>query len=317
MLKKRGFIEFSWIFALIVGVAILFLAFYFIGAKFTEKKVVSSTQVEHSLDIILNPFSSFGGLGATSAKVIELKKAEKINFFCDSSTSLGYDSISVTTDLAYGSEKKVYDKYIFAENFTEGKSFQIISKPFSMPWRVADLIYFIPKDKTYCFVKFPNIDDEFGEKNASMNISNFRFVDSPYQCDQDKEGEVVSVCNGMSGCNITVYGGEGKITKSSGPPIYFVDDALMYAAIFSDSEIYNCNLRRLAKRIQNQADVFTAKSLEMGKRCPVSFNLGSLKQAAGDLSNANGIIVKDKLIQLKGSAEIIKSQNMGVSCHLF
>ncbi len=314
MLKKKGMIEFSWIFALIVGAVILFLAFYFIGTKFTEKEVLSSVQTEQSLDIIFNPFSSFGSLGATSSKVIELKKPEKFNFSCNSN-NLGYNGILVSTEVSV-KPRLVYDKYLFTENFSQGKNFQIISKPFSMPWRVADLIYFFSKDDFYCFVGFSDAEEEFGDSGTGLNISNFQF-ESPCP----SPSVVICNCNGCnqqkSGCNITVDFLDNVVIKSSGRS-FFVDDATMYAAILSDPYIYNCNLKRLAKRIVYQTEVYMGKSSAVSSRCSVGFNLGSLKYDAEGLYSArNPGKTRDNLANLKSSADILKNQNMWAECKLF
>lgn len=323
MKGKKGMIEFSWIFALVVGIVILFLAFYFIGSKFTERNVVAQYQTENSLDILFNPFSSFGGLGATSSKSVELPREEAIDFSCGLDSGLGYDSVSVKTGALFGPEKKIYDKYLYSENFSDGKNYQIISKPFSMPWRVADLIYFIPKNKIYCFVSFGDIEKEFGEgeDETGMNISNFRFVDNPNKC-KDDENQVITVCK-VDGCNITVDSQYNQVKKRSSNIVsYYVGDALMYAAIFSDPVIYNCNLKRLAKRIGYQVDVYNAKAIEIGKRCSDTFSVSSLGASAdalydaklpGDIKNA----LFASQTSLADSAEQIKSINAQSRCHLF
>ena len=315
MLKKKGMIEFSWMFALIIGAVILFLAFYFIGTKFTEKKVLSSIETEQSLDIIFNPFSSFGSLGATSSKVIELNKPEKLNFSCDFN-NLGYNGILASTE-SVNKPRLVYDKYLFTENSSSGKDFQIISKPFSMPWRVADLIYFIPKDTFYCFVGFNDAEDEFGSGGTGLNISNFQFEVDKTKCPELS----VKICKiPIPGCDVTVDYGSGivgTVIKSSGRS-YFVDDATMYAAIFSDPYIYNCNLKRLAKRIDYQTGVYMGKASAISSRCSTSFNLGLLKEKAGDLYNArNPGEFKTNLEYLKNSADNLKNQNMGADCRLY
>lgn len=307
MLKKRGVIEFSWIFALIVGAIILFLAFYFIGTKFTEKNILKSIQTEQSLDIIFNPFSSFGSLGATSSKVILLRNSEKINFSCDSN-GLGFNSILVSTE-AVLKPRLVYDKYIFTENFSQGKDFQIISKPFSMPWRVADFIYFIPRNINYCFIGFNDIKDEFGDSGTGLNISNFQFKDSRNQCNEPS----IKVCR--SGCDINVN--NRVVTKTSGTT-YYVDDATMYAAIFSDPTIYNCNLKRLGKRIEYQTKVYDEKVASILSRCSDTFGLSSLRTIAGALySERSSGAIGDRLIALKASSDIINDQNRRAQCKLF
>lgn len=91
----------------------------------------------------------------------------------------------------------------------------------------------------------------------------------------------------------------------------------MYAAIFSNLSIYNCNLKRLAKRIEYQAEVYTAKSLALAGRCQTSFNLGGLKALAWNLASAEPRDIGTKLGLLRDSAGLINSQNYIALCHLY
>jgi hypothetical protein len=309
MLRKKGFIEFGWIFALIVGAIILFLAFYFIGTKLMEQKTATGLITENTLDILLNPFSYFGGLGASATKEISLQKKEIINISCEYDGGFGYDTIKESSVVK---PKPVYDKYIFSENL-EGKNFQVISKPLTMPWRIADLIYVVPKNKEYCFVNLQEIEDEFGSQgsqNTGMNISNFKFVSSKGEC---STGSII-VCSG-SGCdsnNINIVS-DGYVLKQ-GQKFYFSGKALMYAAIFSSYENYNCNLKRLAKRAQFEAEIYRNKVFSLNLRdCNVMFSLDQINPATEQILQNN---FQGGLIAWKDAADIIDNQNGGV-CKLY
>ncbi|MCX6741850.1 MAG: hypothetical protein NTX24_01580 [Candidatus Pacearchaeota archaeon] len=336
---SRGQAEFSWIFALIVGALILFFAFYFIGSKLLEGNLTKSLMTEHSLDILFNPFSYFGSLGATSAKTMDLSTVEKINFSCKTEEVFGYDSITVWTKEAT-QPRKVYDKYLFSDRFIESKNFQIISKSFNMPWRVADLVYFFPRNIKYCFIG-PNFDDtrkEFGsdesdEHDTGMNISNFYFPESINLCPPD--GEVVNICgeNGASNskCDIIVYSGNDNYVlkkNDSGvlKKLYYSDDAQMYAAIFSDPEVYYCNMQRLTKRLQYQIEIYNAKmqSLNQGQNCGMYIPLDGLDISAKTLfDNIEGSKqniwnpIKGAFSDIKSKADVVKYQNDMSACKLF
>jgi hypothetical protein len=334
--NSRGQAEFGWIFALIVGALILFFAFYFIGSKLLEGNLTKSLMTEHSLDILFNPFSYFGSLGATSAKTMDLSTVEKINFSCKTEEVFGYDSITVWTK-EVTQPRKVYDKYIFSNKFIESKNFQIISKSFNMPWRVADMVYFFPRNIKYCFIG-PNFDDtkkEFGsdesdEHDTGMNISNFYFGDSFY-CSQD--GNVVNVCWNTNDpkCNVSVYSGNDNYVlkkNDSGVPkkLYYSDDAQKYAAIFSDPEIYYCNLQRLTKRLQFQIEIYNAKRMSLNEKqqCGISVVLDGLDTSAKTLFDSiegskqnSWDPIKGAFSDIKSKADAVRYQNDMSSCKLF
>ncbi len=320
MSNKKGAIEFGWIFALIVGAIILFFAFYFIGTKLGEQKTVGKLGTESQLDILWSPFASFGSLAETSSKEFALKSIEKINFSCSYDTEFGYSGISVVTNVkTYSRPKQIYDKYIFSEKALEGKNFQVISKPFEMPWRVADLIYFIQKNKKYCFEDFPDnrVEEEFGGEGNGMNISNFNFSG----CKNNKD--FIQVCD-SGNCDIKVSLITNSVAKkdSNGrtKTVYFSGDALMYAAIFSDPDIYDCNVRRLAKRIKNEAEIYSGKAMALAsKGCDVSFSSAQL-EAGAEIIVINGVNRSDSaMASLSSAAASLQSQNpySSLGCRVF
>ena len=155
LVSDKGFIQFAWIFALIVGAVILFLAFYFVGTQLLQGRYERSTIEARSLDILLEPFSYFGSLGATTFNTIQLRDNTQIEFSCSTEPDLGDNTITITQKKS-GLPKEVYDKYIFSQKLVgvgKSKTLRVMSKPFEMPWRVADLIYLWSAEQEYCFVK--------------------------------------------------------------------------------------------------------------------------------------------------------------------
>ncbi len=294
----------------------LFFAFYFIGTKMTESKMGQGLVTENTLDILLNPFSSFGGLGATSSKEITLAKRERINLSCNSDSGFGYDSILSATNSVRMVPKKVYDKYIFSENSIYSKNLQVISKPFNMPWRTADMIYLFSRDRDYCFVgmRGSRIEEEFGPSNTGMNISSFKFVDDEMWC--DKLLDDITVC--YSGCDININFEYSKVVKGS-KEFPFIDDASMYAAIFSSYEMYECNMKRVAQRIKNEVEVYRNKARALGARgCTAVFNLESLDQATTQvIQSRTSSELASSLNELRAAADSLNMQNMNSDCSLF
>lgn len=324
---SRGQAEFGWIFAIIVGALILFFAFYFIGSKMNETSVTKNLMTEHSLDILFNPFSYFGSLGATSAKSVTLSTVEKINFSCESEERFGYDSILVWTKQVQA-PRRVYDKYLFSDKFLEGKNFQIISKSFNMPWRVADLVYFFPKDMKYCFLGLSDIEKEFGDNGTAMNISNFYFPETGQRTDCPQDGTVVTIC-GNNNCDVGVFPDRVSKKDERGQRInlYYADDSQKYAAIFSDPEIYYCNLQRITQRLQYQIAVYSDKMRSLNaNQCSISVNLDALNASAQEIINKLETArqnhnydssIGNALSSIKTDADSARYQNSISTCSLF
>lgn len=313
MLNKKAVIEFSWIFAVIVGAIILFLAFYFVGTNLLSKQYEQATVEAYSLDIILNPFSQFGELKTIEAKPIALPQKSVVEFSCYAQAqSLGTNEITIASKKERGIPRVVYDKYIFAESTVETRKFQALSIPFEMPWRVAEIIILWPYDKKYCFISAPQfIKDTLGnETSTGLNISSIYFDSCP-------EGSTRVCFQGGSNCDIQINGAQQHkgSTNKQGSVIYFASDALMYASIFSDKEIYNCNLKRLASRLYLETTIYEEKAKALARKgCTVSFNINALKQTSLELSNS---VSESKLNQLWNAAQQIKQQNDIASCSIF
>jgi len=258
--------SFTWIFALIIGGAILFMAIFFSGKLFETSSYQTEAELARSLDILINPLSS----QASISNMISMPEKVQVNFSCDKNA----DSDKISLQIAKGKEPFTYvinNKYIFADDFNS-KDFWVFSKPFEPAWRVDSLSYLISKN--YCFVNAPE-----GIKNEmiAFNSSFIQVISDRTAC---KAGSV-NVC--FSGaCDINVdY--DAKTVRIKSLTLSFIDDATMYGAIFG-SKNYNCNLERLLNRMDFQADVLLQKADIIAARgCS---DVSSLKQEIAGLKAA-------------------------------
>jgi hypothetical protein len=176
-----------------------------------------------------------------------------------------------------GTRIPIYNKYIFSSR-EEGETYYVFSKPFNFPYKISDLIFLT--SQKYCFVSPPSeVEDEI----SALRMENIEIA-SRENC----SSEAVRVCfESAIGCNITVYGGcsydcankydEGTIEKN-GQTLYYAG-SLMYAAIFSDNSVYECNIRRLAYRAGTIAEVLYQK-----------IELMSLRDCNSDLAGELGFL---------------------------
>jgi len=258
MRGKRG-IEFSfaWIFAIIVGAAILFLAIFAATSLVTTEKAVSEAETAKQLGILLNPVETS----------IESGKISKIGFVTDTRIfntckevgNFGSQRISTATRSEIGERwsspgtpSTFFNKYIFSEEIIEGRELSVFAKPLEMPFKVADLLIIWSDNEEYCFINPPSdIEQEIESlKPRGINVS-----ESESDCPIGSK----SVCFTKKECDIDVNLIRKSVTKD-GVKVNYFGDGLLYAAIISDPEIYECQLKRLTKRASELALLYKAKS---------------------------------------------------------
>src|SRR3990167_4782614 len=259
MKNKKGQmnISFGWLFAIIVGAVIVFLAV--LGAT----KVIKIGQSEgqavgaKELGILLNPLET--GFESASSTPLALRVETRI-----------FNKWS-----APGVESSFENKYLFSKYPTQGKKFYIFSKPFEFPFKVSDLIYLTSENEKYCFDNAPeNIAEEILQLNQGNLAANCSKVDD----------KTIKVCFNRN-CDINVNYNSKYVQKGE-DKFYFEEDALMYAAIFSDKEIYECQFKRLMKRTKQLAELYKEKELLVSQKNCAGELAVDLDLLIGNLENA-------------------------------
>jgi len=273
--KKSFDLPFSWLFAMIAGAFILFIAIY--GAT---KFATTGTQLAYSesaktIANLLNPAVS-GVASSYSLKPLQFNRETRIYFSCEEKTSaspiFGRQLIAFSEQSGFltkwsnpGTNISRYNKYIFADNIESGKTFYIFVRPFYTGFKVDDLIMISSKE--YCFVAPPESIRE------DIDMSGFKNINSSNTIKECKKNSL-SVCfnseNSFSAdeCNITITGecsesnceseyDFGTVQKN-GKTLNYAGN-LMYAAIFSSPKIYDCNLARLGNKINQLSDLYLKK----------------------------------------------------------
>lgn len=289
MLNKAQIqISFKWLFAIIAGIFILFVGIFF-ATKIVD---TGQTQVDAStakqIEVLLNPLET--GFESEKSSTMILPSETRIQNECKERDFFGLQRISVSQK-SFGdwTDTDVYaefpNKYIFSDEFVEGEKFYLTSKPFEYPFKIADLI--ILTSKSYCFVDVPEeLEDEIPDFQENIKTEN---------CDE----ESIRICFGSgTGCDVEVHYAQGYVEKD-GEEIEFTGN-LLYAAIFSDKEIYDCQLKRLMQRIEQLASLYKDKSLVVAeKNCVSDLNLelSSLETLAKDFENYNDFVALDTLVE--------------------
>ena len=166
IMNKKGFLQisFAWLFAIIVGAFILFLAIYAVTKIINTEGKVQTAKTSQEIGILLNPLETgFEDVRSTS---ISFPTETRIYNKCDVYGNFGKQRIQieqksfnkwVKTDI----EATFQNKYIFSEIYTEGKKFYLFSKPFEFPFKVTDLIIITSASDEYCMKMQTPVDASY------------------------------------------------------------------------------------------------------------------------------------------------------------
>ena len=306
MRNKRGYLQisFAWLFAILVGAVILFLAIFLSTKLIRTEQTSMGAQTGKEIGILLNPLETSFETGKTTSLTLPVET--RIYNKCNNNGVFGNQIIQISQksfnkwtetdiDIAFS------NKYIFSERYVEGKKFYVFSKPFEFPFKVADLIYITSSLEKYCFVNPP---EDIEEELSDLGQENLLIED----CSDSKN---IMVCFEDSDCDINVnyY---SKYVEKDDEKMYFGGDALMYAAIFSNSDVYECQLKRLMQRVENLALLYKDKALFVAETgCHSNLNLIELVNAAGSFSSS------EELYEMNYLVEDIKEKNDLAECVLW
>lgn len=305
-LRKRGFIQisFAWLFAIIVGAIIIVFAILAATKVINLGQYQTSSESQAQFGVLLNPLqTSFESASVTS---MAAPSETRIYNSCSKSGTFGKQTISIAEKsfnkwpLVPPDGTSFQSKYLFSENVTEGKQFFLFSKPFEFPFKVADLIYVTSSSENYCFIDPPS---DVNQELSNLNEKNIFINSSSSNC---PAGSIRVCFDSSSSCDINVDTFSDTVKKDGLTSSYY-GNALMYAAIFSDHAIYECQLSRLMKREYQLSNLYFEKqktiSLEgcsSNLRSDLS-GLGGLLSSFSDSSSINGLISKVNALQSENS----------------
>ncbi|MFZ5954982.1 MAG: hypothetical protein ACOYT4_01025 [Nanoarchaeota archaeon] len=255
-MDKRAEFNFEWIFAIFAGIAILFLAIYGVSKIGETQKYQTDTVAAKEFTILLDPLQTNFFEDSAYNKII-FKQETQAKFKCYSE-DFGKNQVSIKTVSNIGKNApesaliSVKNKYIFSKDVEQGKSFNVISMPFEFPFKVTDIVLITAEE--YCFLEPP-----FSIKDNLIGIKNIKFEN----CSED----FVKVCfDYEDDCDIIIDESSGFVEKND-QKLYYSGN-LLYAAIVSDKEIYDCNVERLLYRTKMISDIYAQKAdLATTKNC--------------------------------------------------
>jgi hypothetical protein len=312
--NKKGIeMSFAWMFAILVGVVIILLAIYAaVKIVGTEKKAKDSA-IGKELSTLLNPIET----NLESAKTSTITFAEDTRLYnsCDLYGNFGTQLISTATSSGIGnkwekpgSPARLYNKYIFSSSILEGKNIYILSKPFYLPYKVGDFII-MWNDQDYCFVS-PTNDVE--EEVIGLGLKNINVSSSTKECPEHS----IKVCFVGSGCDIDVS--SNTVKRKGQKTVYYADtegNEMLYAAIFSDPLLYECQLQRMMRRASELALLYASKSdFLSAKGCTST----ALQSDLISYSNRTRIMNSSlEINSIASESSLLGDRNKQLSCNLF
>ncbi len=219
MKNKRGYLQisFAWLFAIIIGGTILFLAIFLSTKLIRTEQTSISAQTGKEIGVLLNPLETSFEVWKTTS--LSLPTETRIYNKCNDNGIFGRQIIQISqksfnkwteTDIDVGFS----NKYIFSEEYVEGKNFYIFSKPFKFPFKVSDLIYMTSSSEKYCFIDAP---EDIEEEISILNQGNLLVED----CENSNS---IKVCFDEDNCDINVASYSQYVEKD-GERLYFEGDA--------------------------------------------------------------------------------------------
>ncbi len=325
MINKKGFeFGFGWLFAIIVGAVIIFLAIYTVVKLIPQEQDIQSSQSVKELENLLSPIENVIEKGK-----ISFAKETRLTNTCETAGNFGSQRISLSSRTSIGKawtsegiSSRSYNKYIFSSEKVEGKEMHLFTKPFSFPFRIGNLIFLWGDKEKYCFVNAPR---EMEEEISDLGLKNINVTSRIADCEEGSK----SVCFASTRCDIDVDLMAGKVSKKGEKAVYYEDSivfsstsnvgrkdySLLYGAIFADPEIYECQVKRLGKRASELALIYFAKSGN------IAANEGCSANIQGELSNfAETMRAINSSASLKGirvNAEELGRKNNDLICKIF
>ncbi len=321
MKNKKGFeFAFGWLFAIIVGSVIIFLAIYASVKLVGTERKAQDTASAKELEIILTPVET-GFETAKAVAPIRFPSETRIYNNCSGKGNFGEQEISIASSLGLGRKWQApgtpvlfYNKYIFSSRIVEGKEFYVFSKPFKMPYKIADPLFMISDKEKYCFVNAPN---DISDEVKKLGLRGIYLNESVVDC--IRGSKKVCFYSDLPSCDMIVYPDQKTVVKRANETSQTVhyEDTLIYGAIFADPMVYECQIQRLMKRTSELGLLYASKSEGIAAKSPSSCSLdmqgdlGSYATIAAATNDSAG------LRGLSFMAGDLDSRNRNMKCPLW
>jgi len=307
--------SFAMIFSIIVGAVIIFFAIYATTRLVDTERNQQDTEIGKELGILLTPIET----NLESAKAVKLTMPSETRIYNDcsklSEETFGNQKISVATKSGVGKDwtnpgvpSSFHNKYIFSSDVSEGKNFEIFTKPLEMPFKIADLTFLWSEQEKFCFVNAPR---EIETEVLDLGLEGIEVSTKIENCSLESK----KVCFTKSGCDVDVDVNSKSVKKKKRTETVFYEGPLIYGAILSEPGRYECQVQRLFARASELASIYAGKSSLLSVKGCGSERLQPL---LGTYSNQTFSVENTiELREIYLLSEDIRRQNENLGCRLF
>ncbi len=325
MNKKAYEFSFAWLFAILVGAVIIFLAIYITTQIVDVERTRIDTVRAKEIGVLLTPVET----NLEQSKLATISVPQEIRLFnnCTTNSNFGEQKLSALTKSGIGKNwqpepgvtSTFYNKYIFSQaELHSDNELYIFTKPFKFPYKIADLTIIWPDKTSYCFV----FDSDAGKRGIiKTELENLKpkhviRVSAKTDCQENAK----TICFDDSSCNINININQEKVTLENGETVSYIESqdssdrfALLFAAVFSDSELYKCQVERLTMKAANLADLYRLKSNYLTtKGCRSAPLLPTLLQ-----NYKSSLSSTKSFTNSKSEADNLRIANGNLGCGLF
>ncbi len=309
--EKAQFTAVHWILVSIIGATIIIFALVFVGKTRPSQEYQNNAILVNYVDLFFNPFTS--GVGSTG-KEIKLPFQTEISFSCES----GVEKITLGKGIS-ASSREIKDKFIFAKDKILTDKIFIFSQPLNLPYEVSDLVIAFDTQNKYCLIYDADSRDfVISLTNELTDIrDSFTACNSINCCSQDSR-VITFYSSPEADVNIVNKAEEFEygIVNFKGKQSFFIDKSTLVSAIFSDYEIYDCNIKRIGKKISLASGIYEEKAtlLDLREECSyinINSKITELSKEAEAFSRNPTLIGAKSIYEY---SEEIKKLNRGLNC---
>lgn len=278
--KNAVEIQFFWVFVMIAG-ALILLFFFSLSQRY---KSLSETKLAFSISSVLDAIITEVMQSPDTFKEIPMPRSG-IGFYCSAECACSI-KIGRTGSLLSS------DKILFGHGLLKEKDIVLWSKPFKLPFRIANFLFVTNKRVLYVFVSpaqqsplFDDLKKSVGDKIEAVFVSDanevvetgylsYRFVfvgsapggvDSSFENHDDVSAVYFSDVKSFDSVRFykKVDGVSAFEQDVSAPDVFFLPSEnlpLVLAAVFSDDhQMFSCNVKNAFKRMSYVVDVYTKR----------------------------------------------------------
>lgn len=256
---KRGIeFSFSWLFSLLVGGVILFLALYASRSLIQTERQVQESELSVAFTNVFTPLRT-GGAETLVPRAITFPQPVALTLRCTpKGTAVRVTAKDNLAGTSEPYESLVRDSFVSGNTTIQGKHIMSLVLPVRLPYLIGDLI--VLWSHPYCFVDPP---EAVREKIGLADTNTIQLAPAVAYC----SSKSVKVCFAGSAspklCDIRVDQISETFTFTGRTPQPYTGN-MLYAGLFGTPDQYDCLVRQIGEQTALLAERYRAKSALVG-----------------------------------------------------